>query len=346
MIAGRDLDRIEETQDGLTDLRTRVTTWLGVRRDRDVRRQYWTQLGSLERVLLPGIARVQGDVDTIRNLRRTGDIHAACRRNDRRVHLLDRYWRYFGNKWDQRDDKEVGSTLLAADEVAWSCWAAPFNAAGSTVAAAPLPYLEPFYTPRAIPRTQPPADVQRADALLRSALETLPVPLIGLPPVVHARPWWLAAIAHESGHHLQRDLCGGVFFSGLGRALEAAAVTAGDEPGHWRGWHEEIFADACSVLLLGPAAATATAEMLRTGDASMLAEDGVYPSAVVRQALMDAMLAVAGSPPGARVPPYRPDSLDDFELEPADEQLRARAQTRLECGTAGRGGPDAPGTGR
>src|SRR5208283_1301941 len=71
------------------------------------------------------------------------------------------------------------------DEVVWSCWATPFAVAGDAVAAAPLPYLEPFYTPRAIPRTRPPQDFKRADELLRSALATLPVPLVGLPPVVH-----------------------------------------------------------------------------------------------------------------------------------------------------------------
>jgi hypothetical protein len=330
MVTGRALDRIEETQDGLTDLRARIATWFGVRRNRDVRRQYWTQLGGLERVLLPSIARVQCEVDKIRDLQGTGEVHAACRRNDRRIHLLDRYWRYFGDKWDQRDDKKVGCTLLAADEVVWSCWATPFEVAGTSVAAAPLPYLEPFYTPRAIPRTKPPADIQRADALLRSALETLPVPLIGLPPVVHSRPWWLAAIAHESGHHLQRDLYGGSIYIGLGPALEAAAVRAGAESGSWSDWHEEIFADACSVLLLGPAAAMATVEMLRTGDASMFAEDNTYPSAVVRQHLMHEMLFAAGNQRTATVPAFCPDRLADFELDPADEPLRSRAQTRLD----------------
>jgi hypothetical protein len=330
MVTSRDLDRIEETRDGLTDLQTRVTTWFGDRRGRDKRRQYWTQLRGLEQVLIPGIARVQGDVDKTRDLHRTGEVHAACRRNDGRVHLLDRYWRYFGDKWDQRDDKELGQTLLAADEVTWSCWATPFQVADTTIAAAPLPYLEPFYTPRAIPRTKPPADVQRADELLRSALETLPVPLIGMPPIVHSRPWWLAALAHETGHHLQRDLYGGSFYTRLGPALEAAAVEAGADPGSWNGWHEEIFADACSVLLLGPAGAIATVEMLRTGDASMLKEHGTYPSTVVRQQLMHEMLSAAGGQSAASVPAFRPDGLADFRLDPADEPLRTQARTRLQ----------------
>ncbi len=332
MATRRNLDRIEETQDGLANLRTRVATWFGDRRDRDTLRQYWTQLGGLERVLMPSIERVQGDIDKIRDLTQTGEVHAACRRNDQRVNLIDRYWRYFSDKWDQRDDEEVGHTLLAADEVVWSCWATPFAVAGDAVAAAPLPYLEPFYTPRAIPRTRPPQDFKRADELLRSALATLPVPLVGLPPVVHPRPWWLAAVAHETGHHIQRDFSGGVFYTGLAQAIEAAAVSARAEPGSWKRWHEEIFADTCSVLLLGPAAAMATAEMLRTSDASMLAEelaeDRAYPSAFVRQQLMDEVLSAAGSPPEARVPAFWPDGLDDFQLDPADEHLRARARAR------------------
>jgi hypothetical protein len=330
MVTSRDLDRIEETQDGLANLRTGIVTWFGVRRQRDGRRQYWMQLDALERVLLPGLARVHDDIVKTAGLARTGEIHAACRRNDRRVHLLHRYWRYFGDKWDQRDDSKMGSTLLAADEVTWSCWAGPFRVAGTAVAAAPLPYVEPFYTPRAIPRTDPPADVKRADALLRAALETLPVPLIGLPPVVHTRPWWLAALAHEVGHHLEQDFSGGSIYTSLGPALENAASTD-TEPGAWREWHREVFADACSVLLLGPAAAVATVEMLRTADASMLAEDENYPSAVVRQHLMRQVLSDAGCPDPAGVPGFRPDDLAGCELGPADEPLRTRAKTRLDA---------------
>jgi hypothetical protein len=146
---------------------------------------------------------------------------------------------------------------------------------------------------------------------------------------VHSRPWWLAALAHENGHHLQRDFSGGSIFTSLGPALEAAAM-AGAEPGSWRGWHEEIFADACSVLLLGPAAAMATVEMLRTADASMLTEDRTYPSAVVRQQLMYEVLSDAGCQCAASVPVFRPDRLADFELDPTQEPLRTRVKTRLD----------------
>jgi hypothetical protein len=74
----------------------------------------------------------------------------------------------------------------------------------------------------------------------------------------------------------------------------------------------------------------ATAEMLRTADALMLAEDDTYPSVAVRQRLMEQMLADAGCQCAASVPAFRPDSLADFELDPADEPLRTRARTRLD----------------
>ena len=99
-------------------------------------------------------------------------------------------------------------------------------------------------------------------------------------------------------------------------------------PGPWKGWHEEIFADACSVLLLGPAAATATTEMLRTSDASMLAEGDAYPSTFIRQQLMDELLSAGRLPRDARMPAFQPDGLDDFDLDPEHEHLRTQAKTR------------------
>ena len=326
MGVSRKLERIAETQDSLADLRVRVDRWFEHRREEDPLRQYWTQLGTLAQVLSPSLERVQAEVDAIHPDAGTGWVHAECRRNDRRLHLLDRYWSYFSSKWDQRDDDAVKATLFAADEVVWSCWATPFRTAAEPIASAPLPYLEPFYSPRAIQRSSPPADVQRADPLLRSALKTLPLPLVGLPPVVHSRPWWLASLAHEIGHHIEHDLLSGALYGTLPATIEDAVPEDAD-PRRWRGWHEEIFADTWSVLLLGPAAAAATCELLRSSDVLMLAEDDAYPSTAVRQSLMSDVLSAAGCP-GPAVPDYRPDSLDGFELDDAEQDLRSTALER------------------
>jgi len=150
-------DRVEETRTQLTDLQDRITRWFKARRMQDRQRQYWTQLGALESVLQPRIHEVRNEVDAIPDLTHTGDVYAACRLNDRRIQLLDRYWRYFGDKCDQRDKAALGDTLQAADEIVWSCWFTPFTLAGESVAAAPLPYLEPFHTrgPYRAPRHPP-----------------------------------------------------------------------------------------------------------------------------------------------------------------------------------------------
>ena len=73
-----------------------------------------------------------------------------------------------------------------------------------------LPYIEPEYSPMAIPRDDPPPDLApEADSVLAAFLGKLPVPLISLPPLCVTDPWWLILVAHEVGHHLQFDLCGG-----------------------------------------------------------------------------------------------------------------------------------------
>lgn len=327
MATAGDQDRIDETLDGVEHLQTAMEAWFSHRIYADQLGQYSTQLERLHGVLEPSIGRVRSEVETLRSLGRTGEIRAECRRNDRRTHLLERYWRYFAEKWDQRDHA-YEQTLLAADEIVWSCWSPTFKAAGESIAAAPLPYIEPFYTPRAIPRTSPPPDVQRADPLLRSALETMPVPLIGLPPVVHARPWLLAVLAHEIGHHVQRDLAGGAFFKALPAALDEAASRQ-DRPtvGWRRSWHEELFADAFSILSVGPAAAAATAEMLGTDESLMLTEDDAYPSTAIRELLMDRILLRCGNAAAERVPGYAAPDLAEYELPENKEELRTCART-------------------
>ena len=53
-----------------------------------------------------------------------------------------------------------------------------------------------------IVEARPPAQ----DTFLTERIKNLPVPVIGLPPVVARRPWWLVAAIHETGHHLQYSL--------------------------------------------------------------------------------------------------------------------------------------------
>jgi hypothetical protein len=320
----RNVIRIEESRDGLRDARDDIGRWLQRRRECDALRQHWTQLSALERVLATALGRVEAEVDGTRASQRTGVVYEECRRNERRTVLVRRYWQYFRDKWDQRDDPELGATLRAADEVVWSCWASPFTVNKEPVGAAPLPYVEPFFTPRAIPRVTPPADLRQADDLLRPALRRLPVPVIGLPPACVSRPWWLAALAHETGHHLQHDLDSGAIHARFPDVLESAADTSsGHADGYaWREWHEEVFADAFSVLMLGSAAAWTTMELVRGADSAQFAADERYPAPVVRSALMAHTLRSAGCRPRARDIAFQPEKSSRIRLEPDAEELR------------------------
>ncbi|ASW55785.1 hypothetical protein [Plantactinospora sp. KBS50] len=128
-------------------------------------------------------------------------------------------------------------------------------------------------------------------------------------------------MAHEIGHHLQRDFAGGVYQSRFKDVIEQAATTAGAPAGPWEGWHEEVFADVCSVLLTGPAGALATVEMLRDSTARMFSAGKSYPALVVRRRLMRGVLSAGGLTDAAvpRLPPV----LDDGDLGAVDEPLRA-----------------------
>ena len=317
MPAHRNLVRIEETQDQLRRLRDSFHDWLDRRVKADTRSQYATQLDTLRRTLDPLLEQVAGDVAAAAGERTAGAAYARCRVNERRIAFLERYWSYFATKWDQRDGPRA-DTLRAADEVVWSCFSDAFRAHGAEPAAAPLPYLEPFFTARAITRTDPPPDLRARDRLLRDAVHALPLPVIGLPVACAERPWWLVFIAHETGHHIEQDLAGPALPAAIAGLLEGAAGPV------WRGWHEELFADAYSVLLAGTAAAWATAELIETTPALMLASDDPrYPPPAVRAAVMAAVLAAAGLAPAAGVPPFEPPA------PAADEPAHAQAAAQL-----------------
>jgi hypothetical protein len=113
--------------------------------------------------------------------------------------------------------------------------------------------------------------------------------MIALPPVCQRRPWWLVIAAHEVGHHVQWGL------PGAGeRADKAITATVGDSlAARWLGWREELFADACAVLLTGPAVIWAITE-LETRPAPALGTRR-YPPTLVR-------LAMARRSPGLRIP--------------------------------------------
>ncbi|MFY9928202.1 MAG: hypothetical protein WAK82_09385 [Streptosporangiaceae bacterium] len=288
--------RIEQSCRRLDRLRATADEWIEQRHKEDVTGQYATQLDVLRtavigplgelREIITGALSASGD---------TGRVYAACRTSDTRAELVRRVFTYYQGKLDQRHDKTFGPVLRAADDVVWSCWAEPFRSAiyrepDITMPPVPLPYIESQYSPAAVPRDDPPADLaaEQDDSVLIRYLERLPIPLIALPAVCADEPWWLAYAGHEVGHHLQHDLVDGWrLVKAFGGLTEAAARAGGEaDPARWRTWSAEIFADICSVYAMGPAAVYGIVELELDDADKMLRGKAKYPPPLVRLGIM------------------------------------------------------------
>ena len=101
-----------------------------------------------------------------------------------------------------------------------------------------------------------------ADLLVAEYLHELPVPTIALPVFATREAWWLALIAHETGHHVQKDLVPGL--EEVTREQLVGAVATTSAPGligQWAWGGLEAFADADSTLMIGAAAVWAIDEL-------------------------------------------------------------------------------------
>ena len=296
--------RIEQSCRRLDRLRATADEWIAQRHNEDVTGQYATQLDVLRTAVVGPLAELRTIItDGLSASGDTGGVYAACRTSDTRAELVRRVLTYYQDKLDQRHDKSLGPVLRAADEVVWSCWAEPFRNAiyrdpAIMMPPAPLPYIESRYSPEAVLRDDPPADLaaEHNDPVLIRYLERLPIPLIALPEVCADEPWWLAYAGHEVGHHLQHDLADGwSLVKAFGDLAEAAARAGGEaDPARWRTWSAEIFADICSVFVMGPAAVYGIVQLELDDADKMLLARKKYPPPLVRLGIMAAVAARLG----------------------------------------------------
>jgi len=317
--------RIEQTRDWLGLLRDDIGKWLTRRRAADRLHQYQTQLNSLDAALSGALDAVQKDLATLAEGEDIGTVYAACRQHDQRLALVRRLWTYYRDKFDQRDDKTYGEVLAAADEVVWSCYAEPFANVGPymietappTRGPAPLPYIESRLAPEALPRDRPPGDLQsdKTDALVYRFVEKLPIPIVALPATCVQTPWWLAYLAHETGHHLQFDLAPGLelvtrFGDAIADAVNGVQATDANDVARWRRCGEEIFADVCSVYSIGPSAVRAMVELERSDETAMLGlSRPTYPVPAVRLALLGCVAQRLGFAASAALGDFDPKAL-------------------------------------
>jgi hypothetical protein len=275
-----------------------ISAWCRLRHKCDPQGQHRTQLASLESTLNAATARLTelADGEQSRNILEAYDFY---RQIDRQTTLVRRLWRWFADKYDQRDDPSQADVLRAADEVIWAVHAEVHRAAGNNPPPpSPLPYLEEADAPEAIPRDEPAGELRpdSFDDVLRSALARLPIPVVGLPPPGPAGPDALVLLGHEVGHHLLYDLAPNRrVVAELGQTVQAAA---GDrEAARWRAWSQETYADLVGLVALGIPLITSLLRYELGTELHLFDRGrGRYPASAVRLALLAEMSQRLGFP--------------------------------------------------
>jgi hypothetical protein len=241
----------------------------------------------------------------------SGDAYDRCRATEQSLTVVRRTFEWYADKYDQRTTGTDGlpgsplyATLLAADEVVRSCWTEPFVALGLAPPSGPLAYLDPRFDAFATPRESPPPDLRApGDELIGEIVAALPIPTIALPISCPLEPWWLVLIAHETGHHVQKELV-----AQLENATRDALGVAVSKPpegdpqlvADWRRWAVECFADAFSVLMVGAAAGWAVDELQHSTVERLVrapTNTDRYPPPIVRLALLGELTATLEVPP-------------------------------------------------
>ncbi|MER7133946.1 hypothetical protein, partial [Streptosporangium saharense] len=251
--------------------------------------RFTVHLDVLDGVLSRMLGAVTREIEAIDPRSPSGEAYRRCGELDGAVFTIRHLFDWYATKYDQRHDPALSGILACADEVVLSCWRQPFENLGREAPTGPLAYVEPRFDAFATPRVSVPPDLRLpADSLVAEFVGRLPVPVVCLPEWTAAQAWWLTLAAHEVGHHVHKDLDPAL----ENATRDALAEATGDET--WRRWALESFADAYSVLMLGPAAAWIVEELGHGPPDSLARTRGGYPPLPVRLALMAEVARQAG----------------------------------------------------
>lgn len=202
-------------------------------------------------------------------------------RGQRLVEAAELVWDFYYRLFSQRQTL-IGGRLIAADRIALDCYQKVYTGLGE---ARSIPTPPPFSFMAA---GLGPATYRRGIPVPQIGRLANPFPLVQLPHHRLLNPWTLGAIAHEAGHALGSDL-------GLSSALPRAvlgrvrAAGASDRVAKiWAYWCFELFADALSLLLIGPAAAASLFGVLaRTpATAARFRPKDPHPPALLRMPIL------------------------------------------------------------
>lgn len=286
--------RLEQTRHQLELVSTNLNKELKEIVDLDKLGLHKTQLGLIKTVFEVATQELQTHLGEIKPTAvDLEDIYDNCRDFDEAIIWMQRLWDYLKEKLQQRNEqlnKELANLLKSADEVVWSCFHGVLQNALGEHGPAPLTYIEPEYSPATIQTDKPlPVNLMLKGELdfLDECLQSLPIPVLRLPPNCISSPWWLVFVAHEVGHHVQYALdLVGYFRVGMSQAATSQGYSTQEAAASWGNWGEEIFADFFSLLMMGDAALRAIAEIEIGAPAKMVRRKPNYPAPVIRLALM------------------------------------------------------------
>jgi hypothetical protein len=210
-----------------------------------------------------------------------------------------RVWEFFRSKLSLRYVKWFNPYLIAADELAYSCYHAAQKKLNQAYLS-PEEVKEPplvFFSGGSSPFTLPRNYAYQAEAVpgkelkakkVFELLRALPVPVIGV-------PWFqiqylpdALVLTHEVGHDVESDF---KLTGDLTKALNQALADAKIDDLRckaWRAWLSEIFADVFGVLATGPAFVQALMDFLATDSSRIMQARrsdpkwGLYPTDYLR----------------------------------------------------------------
>jgi hypothetical protein len=336
-------DRVLRSRAALAATRAQLRDWFDERvpSDRvpdDRYLRFAAHLATLDAVLHHMLDAVDAELQQIAaESLGTGERYERCRAADNRISLIRRTHEWYASKYDQRADARTESVLRSADEVIRSCWSEAFTAVGVQAPTGPLAYLEPRFDAGATPRVSVPPDLRAPDdQVVGEFVRELPIPVVALPDAAGWEPWWLVLAAHETGHHVQRDVDPALRAATADALLQATqpAADAGDEgtavAADWQRWAMESFADAFAAFSVGSTGAWAVEELHHAAPYRLVTTPRPgdrYPPPAVRSALLGELARRAGAAdpgPGAAEIRLWLDELPDAEVNPAARVAVAR----------------------
>lgn len=202
--------------------------------------------------------------ESLKRLEAEADTLAQGQALQKEILAVHRIWDFFRSKLALRGIERFGTYLKAADELAWECYLPAVqkierrHIPTEELKPPPLVFFNGGANPYSMARQLPfwPERVQRDEitqAKFLNLLDSLPVPLIGIPwfQVQHLPD--ALSIGHEVGHIVLSDLR----LTARLKALLKAGMESGQVPVErrdaWGAWLNEIFADLYGTLAAGPA---------------------------------------------------------------------------------------------